>query len=628
MDIESPEQEILQQSSAHEQWDNIMTASIRSNRAYLDMVLSREAALPLDRSMEITSAVRRGRYITAHVLEEPNFAKYRLKSRTAGIASSPKPIKDDGTSLKTSKLSSQEFQYAGVSVIDVRECQDGTSDISLELDGKKKFKLGEPDSAEMWLEPVSEYDTLALRREAIMLRGYIDNKNITAPGKVMKSGEFPRPTGTLETRDGLDEAQNKAYGMAMAYEQCPVLFVHGGPGTGKTSTICNIVEGHMEKGRNVLVLSHSNKGAQVPAERLHDKGVEVHIAGNDPMKVMEKLRHCRIKHNASYPEERISAVKRMSDEEILALLPKEVAMQLLSPTHKTVVDMGVKQTKKLNFRFFGKTPPEVIEAIKEKRKEMIDEIIGGYNQKIEKRTKEYRKSIEGGGVTFSTLGTLLNDGILEKTNYDVVIVDEATRMSMPDVVIALQKAGKQIIFVGDPLQLGNIPLSPDDKKDLKYMLSPDSIAASLPGHYKDPVKHLREESPSYIYPTEEEADKAVEIYEQGPFAAAILGSKDPEKDLPYVFLDEDRRSLPAIVNVLSPLIYKGKLKPGREADEKLGNGVVQWTDTSKLSPHEKTSGTSRKNTVEVQLIVDKVLHSLFREGVQPEDIAVIATYGS
>jgi hypothetical protein len=640
MDIEIPEQEIPQQLSAQEQWGDMMTASIRSSRAYLNMVLQREAAEPLDRRMKITSAIRHGRRITAHVLEEQNFAKTRLKSRTAGISSQGKLQKDDGSPVKTDKLSSQAFSYAETSVMDIRDHGNGTSDVSLQLDEKAKLKLGDPAYSEMYLEPISAYDTRALTTESRILERFIKNEGLTAPGRIMKSGEFPKPPFEgLETREDLDEAQNKAYGLAMSFDKCPVLFIHGGPGTGKTSTICNIVKGHIENGRKVLVLSHSNKGAQVPAKRLKDSGVKVHIAGNDPEKVMEELRSSRIKWKANYPAERIEEIKRMSDEKILALLPPEISMKLIVPTYmqvgkgdkKKLIPVNSVQLEKNQgevIRAVKARQGEVIKAIKAKRKQMIDELIGKHQIKLLENDRKFKKSMEGGGVAFSTLGTLLNDEILATTGFDVVIVDEATRMSMPDVVLALQKAGKQIIFVGDPLQLGNIPLSPDDEKDLQYMLSPESMARSLPGHYNEPVKRAREELISSTYTDPKDVDKAVDIFEKGPFGAAILGSENPEQDLPYVFLDRDRRSLPAIVNVLSPLIYKGKLKPGREADEKLGDGVVQWVDTSKLSPHEKTSGTSRKNSVEIQLIVDKVLEALFRQKVTPEDIAVIAAYGS
>jgi hypothetical protein len=439
--------------------------------------------------------------------------------------------------------------------------------------------------------------------------------------------------GELESKEGLDSAQNKAYGMAMFYDKCPVLFLHGGPGTGKTKTVCEIIKGHIGKERRVLVLSHSNKGSQVPAMKLKKEQVEtnsggkikkhnvkVHVAGNHPETVDPKLHKDRIKRGVNFPRERLRRIKEMADE--------DVSREVLIMNYGSHKSDDIKRGKKL------------LERI------ALDE----YAKKFEKAKQRFCKSMEKGGVAFSTLGTLVNDRILTEFYFDVVIVDEATRLRTPHLIRSLAKAGQQIIFVGDPIQLGNIPITPDDRnaiieslhgendyppKPISDLLFIDDESSVLKSRFSfsNRLEQAREMRKAlfgvlgFKY-DEDEAKKAVRTYDEGPFASAILKSHDPEKELPYVFLDQNRRSLPNIVHVLSDLMYAGRLQPGRTPKENEGDGIVRFINTSGLESVEKTVGTSRKNTMEAKIIAERVLDKVIREKVSPEEIGVIATYGA
>ncbi len=410
-----------------------------------------------------------------------------------------------------------------------------------------------------------------------------DNKKpLLPPLETYLSGDFPKieRSEVTDQKEGLTESQNLAYQTGIDIEKHPVLFLHGGPGSGKTSVEVEIAKKHVEEGRRVLILSHSNKGSQVPmlkyAEILnnkHDAKKYMNVAGNSPDPVDSKLHQYRLRRGApKFPTKKLQEIGNMTDGEFT---------QYLFETY----EKKVGSTKELG-------------ALRKKEK-------GKIMDKFEELDKKYQEKIqdrlEKAGVTCSTFGSLLHDELLAKEEYDVVIVDEATRMRTPELLQALEKAGKKIIFVGDPLQLGNLPLKRNEKT---YMQD-----------------HLNRRERL------ENTEKAIKGFENGPFVDSIQNSENPEEELPYVYLEENFRSKKNIVNVLSELMYEGKMKPARKVEEG-DNGIIQWLDTQKIDSKEKSFGTSKRNSGEARFIAYKVRGMLLRKNnpVLPEDIAVIATY--
>lgn len=419
---------------------------------------------------------------------------------------------------------------------------------------------------------------------------------IHPPERAIIEGDFRRKQiEGLQSNPNLDKVQNTAYGKAMATEEYPVLFIHGGPGTGKTHTMCKVIKGHAKQGNKVLVLSHSNKGSQVPALKLKEDGVEVHVAGQNASKIDPKLHEDRILRKINFPIAKMKEIDSKTEEDLC-------------------IELGVRSLEEVHME---------IHEVKDLQREKIQE---EFERRKDKAAANLRDSLEKGGVAFSTLGTLLNDDILKETDFDVVMIDEATRLRYWHMVQALQKAEKQLIFVGDPLQLGNIPFKPQTRERITDHVKKAVSRISRGGFIhepKDPDYQLREASLPTV---------CVECFEEGPFTSAIENCEDPHRELPYVFLDQDRRSLPNIVNVLSELIYDGKLKAGRESAENEHEGIVQWVDTSDLKTKEQTKGTSRINSFEARIVANKVLARLFSKDpkvkLEPEDIGIIATYAA
>ncbi len=169
---------------------------------------------------------------------------------------------------------------------------------------------------------------------------------------------------------------------------------------------------------------------------------------------------------------------------------------------------------------------------------------------------------------------------------DVVIIDEASRGLFFEVLPVIETASGRIIFVGDPDQLGNIGISPDAKQ------------------YLNEGGFSRED---------------IDRFTDGWFTTVIR-----EGLLPVDLLRINRRSLPAISELVSRLFYGGRLISGRFDPENPGR--FEFLDTSAAQDaHDEQVGTSWINRREANLVVRQIV-KLLAQGVKPEDIGVITPY--
>jgi len=357
---------------------------------------------------------------------------------------------------------------------------------------------------------------------------------IISKGYLFEYKDLEKPK---EDHSYLDYFQNFALYNALLKEdgklKNPILFIDGGPGSGKTTVVKEIIKQHIDAGRQVLLLGSSNPSVQVPALKVRKEGVGIHLANNDPSVVLPGLQKSR--------------------------------------TMRGISDSG---------------------------KNNLD-----YLEKKHKRVEKVLKDMKYGGVMFSTFGTAITDEFVGQLEPDVVIIDEATKMSTPEMILGLLKAKKQIIFVGDPRQLGNMKLDRDEREFLvKYMTEKMQMERS-------------------------QIDLELDSYEQGPFTLLLNGFNKPGDHLPYVYLNYNRRSKNNIVKVLSELHYKGKMLVGREDGEVMDKNNLTFFDTSSLESGESSVGKSKKNPKEAKIIVSRIIKKL-KDGVDPRDIGIIATYKS
>ncbi|MBT3349612.1 AAA family ATPase [bacterium] len=619
------EKELEQRNPKSQNWENLTKHILPVTNAYLKAVKKQITFLEKQElKIDPDTFKENGRFVEGFLHGYPDLILQILKT---------------GSKLKfISKSSTDERAIIVDAVIQsIFEEKGNTSSIGCQFKAEKTSKGSiDPLTVEIQIDPAVDGHNIekkeklfrsvakVSKNENNKVEGfYWKNKKLLPPAKTFLNGSFPKTPPEIfqnEPHPTLDKEQNRAYQMAMDIENHPVLFLQGPSGTGKTTTEVEIIKSHIDAGRRVLLLSHSNNGVEVPMLKLiksfrKKSEKHLHIAGNSTKPFSTIAHKLRMKRDApKFPKTEIRKINAMSDEQIFEnfLRPtdewKDHDFNAFCETFKSepispFLDIAGREKMKAKDLINFKTT-----LLKEARQREIRFILDDYKSRTQIHREKTLQKLEVPGVSASTFGTLINDKILENEKFDVVMIDEATRMRSEHLIQALQKAGKQIIFVGDPEQLGNNPLERETKIEMY-----------------DTLKKLAGTKHEII---EENIPDVVEKFEDGPFSEALRSSENPEKELPFVFLAKNRRSLPNITNVLSELMYNGKMKAGRQPEKGSHAGVIRWYDTKNLETTERTSGTSKTNSTEAKFIVEKILKLIKRKKnpVAPEDLGIIAAY--
>ena len=87
-------------------------------------------------------------------------------------------------------------------------------------------------------------------------------------------------------QDRLNASQNKAIQQVMLASDLAI--IHGPPGTGKTTTLVQVIQRTLDNEKQVLVCAPSNTAVDLLTERLAEEGVKVLRIGN-PARISESL---------------------------------------------------------------------------------------------------------------------------------------------------------------------------------------------------------------------------------------------------------------------------------------------------------------------------------------------------
>ncbi len=388
--------------------------------------------------------------------------------------------------------------------------------------------------------------------------------------KINYMAEFDREIGRRDIPVALlgDEEQSVAFALAGMAHPCTV--IQGPPGTGKTTVASHLAKHFQQQGKKTLILSHSNRGLDVLLKAIKKHGVSVHRGGTELSVCDEELKEDFIRRNLEHPRKDDCTFMRVDES---AFRKAREAWTVESGT------------------------PEPQEA--EYRRPMLDERLWkdaweGFDR--QKKSMATKLNYESGLVAGVTLNSLISDEILELIHFDVVIVDEASKAYLHEFLPALEKAGVQIIFIGDHKQLGNI----DIPRGIKNFLLDSKTA-----------RH------SFIH------ESAVEDFQRGPFE--MMAEKGA---LAKVMLRTNRRSLPGIVELVGKAGYDGRLKVGRIDEENPENiGQLLWVDTkSREGREEQSAGTSKVNKLEARLVARRLLREHRKEKKVRGETGVITMY--
>ena len=386
----------------------------------------------------------------------------------------------------------------------------------------------------------------------------------------------------------LNEFQERAIERALNAEK--VFLIHGPPGTGKTTTLVELIKRCVEKGEKILATADSNVAVDNLVERLADKGVHVIRVGN-PVRVLKNIQ----KHTLDYlislePEfhkaqkyyEEIDKLKKeqeryikpipryrrgLSDEEILKRASTGTPVRGLSP--KILRSMA----RWLQFQ-------EKIKKLYEKAKE--------------EENKAVEKIINRAQVVCTTNSTAGSE-ILEGFSFDRIIIDEATQAVEPSCLIPLVK-GRKLVMAGDHKQLLPTVLSQEAQEELSYTLFErlidlygDSIYETLRIQYRMNKKIM--EFPNRMF----YEGKLIAHESVANHTIADLINFEKYKNL--------RGALKEAINPENVLVFlsvKGKEK-------------------------QRKGSTSYFNEEEAK-VVKKLIGSLLSVGINPEQVGVISPY--
>ncbi|KAK4053831.1 ATP-dependent RNA helicase [Microbotryomycetes sp. JL201] len=369
--------------------------------------------------------------------------------------------------------------------------------------------------------------TFAIDEQSVS--GYIYHKLMgheAAPPQVLRTA-LPKKMSAPNMPD-LNHPQISAVKSVL---QQPLSLIQGPPGTGKTVTSASIIY-HLAKMNpgQVLVCAPSNVAVDQLTEKLHRTGLKV---------------------------VRLTAKSREALESSVNFLTLHEQVRN-SDTHS--------ELRKLILL-----------------KESIGELSSSDERKFKALTRSCEREILNAADVICTTCVGCGDPRLSKFKFRTVLIDEATQATEPECMIPLTFGCKQLVMVGDHMQLG------------PTIMNKKAARAGL---------------------TQSMFERLVK-----------LGNRPLRLKVQY-------RMHPCLSEFPSNMYYEGELQNGVTAPERLRKNVdFPWPDPStptyfhQMVGQEEisSSGTSYLNRTEASN-VEKIVTRFFKSGVLPHQIGVITPY--
>jgi len=230
----------------------------------------------------------------------------------------------------------------------------------------------------------------------------------------------------LRIQTPLNDTQRSA--VQKALDAKDIAIVHGPPGTGKTTTLVEIIRHSIQPEGKILVTASSNLGVDNLLEKLINTGIKAVRLGH-PARVMESLRPYSLDYKAEKHEDARLARKMMKE-----------AATLFQQARRYTRAAPAKGSK---------------QALWSEAKALMADA-----RKLETRAVE-RVLDEADVICATTTG--LDPFMLGSRRFSLVVLDEAGQCTEPNAWIPLQRADK-LICGGDHCQLPPTVLSLDAAK--------------------------------------------------------------------------------------------------------------------------------------------------------------------
>lgn len=230
--------------------------------------------------------------------------------------------------------------------------------------------------------------------------------------------EFPNPFNKK-----LNDSQNQAVAFALSAED--VAIIHGPPGTGKTTTLIELMRQIVRNDQTVLAVAASNLAVDNILERLIDAG-ESAIRLGHPARVSPALREHTLDELAeAHPDMRL-------------------ARKLTRDAH------SLRNQASKYFRI--KPDPNLRHSLREEAKQLLNEA-----RQIEDAVTE--RIISNAKIICAT-ATGLDSDFFTRRKFDWCIMDEASQSVEPSAWIPVQYANR-LVLAGDHFQLPPTVISPE-----------------------------------------------------------------------------------------------------------------------------------------------------------------------
>ncbi len=363
----------------------------------------------------------------------------------------------------------------------------------------------------------------------------------------------------------------------------PLFLIHGPPGTGKTTTLVEIIEQLVKnEKRQVLATADSNTAVDNLMERLIKRNLDVVRVGH-PARVSKEL----IEHSLDYKVQNHPRYKEIQEIEKKIDQIKEEQANYLKPTPQWRRGLSDKQILELA-RQNKKTRGIKLSKIKSMAKwiELQNQIKNLIEEKKKIENQIVDEILKTADVVLATNSTAGNE-FLENRTFEVLVLDEASQSTEPSALIPLIKA-KKVIMAGDHKQLPPTVLHPD-AKDLSYTMFERFI-------------DLYPEA-SYMLRIQYRMNDLIKEFPSKEFYNGELISHDSVKNIKLSDIAKQKSDNPALDD--TPIVFidtKGKFM------EKTRRGSF-----SKYNPEEAK-------------FVKNLVEELKKMGIPSEDIGVITPY--
>lgn len=267
------------------------------------------------------------------------------------------------------------------------------------------------------------------QRDALRRVASTEKKRLATLKSKLLGAEPPvfNPPRDWQPLSNLDQSQREAVTHALSAED--VAIIHGPPGTGKTTTVVELIRQAIRRGEKVLACAPSNLAVDNLLERLLAGGERALRIGH-PARVLPQLRaHTLDVQVESHPD-----------------------LKLAREWTKQAWAMRRQASK------FTRTAPQpgARRELRDEARQLLDDA-----RRIESRLVEHL--LDSATVICGTL-TGLDHDLLRDRQFDLVVIDEAGQATEPPCWIPLLRS-QRLVLAGDHCQLPPTILSNDAKRE-------------------------------------------------------------------------------------------------------------------------------------------------------------------